>query len=348
MKKKLSFLLICSFLLTNVLFFSGCSNNTPKLRIYNWGDYIDKDLLDEFSEKYGIKVIYNEYATNEEMYVKLKNSRGQCDIVIPSDYMITKLVNEGLLEKLDFNNIPNYSEIDDNFKNLDFDPKNEYSVPYMWGTLGIIYNSNLIKDPITSWNDLWNPKYKDEILMLDSQRDSIGIALNLLGYSMNSKNKKELEEAKKLLVKQKELVHAYVGDEIKDQMVEEEGSIGVVWSGDAITMMETNPNLKYVVPKEGSNLWFDNLVIPKGTEHKKEAEMFINFIIGKEAAKKNCEYIGYSTPNKYAKEMLDDEVKNNTTAYPPKEVIEKGEVFIDLGDFIQEYDKIWTDIKVEE
>lgn len=218
----------------------------------------------------------------------------------------------------------------------------------MWGTLGIVYNTGLIKDNIKGWKDLWNPKYKDQILMVDSQRDSVGVALKMLGYSMNTTNLKELEKAKNALIKQKDLVHAYVGDEVKDQMVEEEAAMAVVWSGDAMTIKETNPKLKYVIPEEGANLWFDNLVIPKGTKHKKEAELFINFMTGAEASKKNVEYIGYSTPNLKAKAMLPEEIRENPSAYPSKEVIVKGEGFVDLGDFIKEYDKIWTDIKAQE
>ncbi|AWZ48581.1 spermidine/putrescine ABC transporter substrate-binding protein [Clostridiaceae bacterium 14S0207] len=348
MKKFLSYILLITFLVGTVLIPVGCGDNRVKLKVYNWGDYIDKSLLKEFENKYNIKVIYGEYATNEEMFVKLRNSPGQYDVVVPSDYMITKMIKEGLLEKLDFKNIPNYKDIDPQLKNLPFDPKNEYSVPYMWGTLGIVYNTGLIKDNIKGWKDLWNPKYKDQILMVDSQRDSVGVALKMLGYSMNTTNLKELEKAKNALIKQKDLVHAYVGDEVKDQMVEEEAAMAVVWSGDAMTIKETNPKLKYVIPEEGANLWFDNLVIPKGTKHKKEAELFINFMTGAEASKKNVEYIGYSTPNLKAKAMLPEEIRENPSAYPSKEVIVKGEGFVDLGDFIKEYDKIWTDIKAQE
>ncbi|CAM2931830.1 spermidine/putrescine ABC transporter substrate-binding protein [Hathewaya histolytica] len=347
MKKFLSCILGMVLLSTIILLPLGCGSKKKELRIYNWGDYMDKDLIKEFENRTNIKVRYNEFATNEEMYVKLKNSPGQYDLAIPSDYMITKMVNEGLLEKIDFNNIKNYAQIDSRFKHLPFDPNNEYSVPYMWGTLGIIYNTKMIKDEITSWNDIWNPKYKGQILMLDSQRDSIGIALKKLGYSVNSKNTNELNKAKEELMKQKPLVYAYVGDEVKDQMVEGEAAIAVVWSGDALTMMENNENLEYVIPKEGTNLWFDNMVIPKGSEHKKEAEMFINFMTEAEISKKNVEYIGYSTPNKEAQKLLPKEIIENPTAYPSDEVIKKSEVFIDLGNFIKEYDKVWTNVKAK-
>lgn len=326
---------------------TGCGSDKKTLNVYNWGDYIDESTIEEFEEEYGINVNYETFATNEDMYVKIKTGGTNYDVAIPSDYMITKMINEGLLEKINMNNITNYKYIDDRFKNLDFDPNNEYSVPYMWGTLGIIYNTKYIKENIDSWNALWNEKYKDQILMVNSQRDAIAVALKKLGYSLNTKNPKELEEAKQELIKQKPLVHAYVEDEVKDLMVDEEGYIAVVWSGDAVTMMERNPNLKYVIPKEGSNLWFDNMVIPKGSKNKEEAELFINFMTRPEIALKNVEYIGYSTPNTKTQEMLDEKIRNNKVAYPDDKELDNCEVFVDLGDFIKEYDKAWTEIKAQ-
>lgn len=278
------------FMLIGIMMFSlsGCGKGKDTLNVYNWGDYIDESVIKEFEKEYNVKVNYETFATNEDMYVKIKKGGTDYDVLVPSDYMITKMINENMLEKIDMNNIPNYKDIPSKFKNLAFDPKNEYSVPYMWGTVGIIYNTKLIKDNIDSWDALWNPKYKGQILMVDSQRDAIAVALKKLGYSMNTTNKAELEKAKQELIKQKPLVHAYVGDEVKDLMTDEEGAIAVVWSGDAVTMMKNNKNLRYVIPKEGSNLWFDNMVIPKGSKHKKEAEMFINFMTRPDIALKNC------------------------------------------------------------
>ncbi|WP_420888549.1 MULTISPECIES: ABC transporter substrate-binding protein [Clostridium] len=326
---------------------SGCGKGKDTLNVYNWGDYIDESVIKEFEKEYNVKVNYETFATNEDMYVKIKKGGTDYDVLVPSDYMITKMINENMLEKIDMNNIPNYKDIPSKFKNLAFDPKNEYSVPYMWGTVGIIYNTKLIKDNIDSWDALWNPKYKGQILMVDSQRDAIAVALKKLGYSMNTTNKAELEKAKQELIKQKPLVHAYVGDEVKDLMTDEEGAIAVVWSGDAVTMMKNNKNLRYVIPKEGSNLWFDNMVIPKGSKHKKEAEMFINFMTRPDIALKNVRYIGYSTPNTKTLEMMTPEERNNKTAYPEDAKIKKCDVFVDLGDFIKEYDRAWTEIKAK-
>jgi spermidine/putrescine transport system substrate-binding protein len=345
MKKITTLILTFMLLLAMITSLTGCGGEEKAvLNVYNWGDYIDKSVLEDFEKEYGIKVNYEEFATNEDMYWKLKKGGTNYDVAIPSDYMITKMINEDMLEKIDFNNIPNYKFIDDKFKNLAFDPNNEYSVPYMWGTVGIVYNTKVVKEEVDSWNILWDEKYKDQILMIKSVRDAIAIALDKLGYPMNSTNIDELEQAKEELMKQNELVLSYIGDEGKDRIVEEEGALGVFWSGDAITVMERNPDLRYVIPKEGSNLWFDNMVIPKGAKHKKEAELFINFMNRPEVALKNVDYIGYSTPNKETYNMLDEEVKNNKAAYPDEDMIKDSEVFVDLGDFIKEYDRIWTEV----
>ncbi|MCY6354630.1 ABC transporter substrate-binding protein [Clostridium sp. ZS2-4] len=345
-KKVVSLIMIASVL---TIFGAGCGKKEEAkvLNVYNWGDYIDESVLKDFEKESGIKVNYETYDTNENMYTKLKTGGANYDICIPSDYMITKMINEDMLEKIDFKNVPNYKYIDDKFKNLAFDPKNEYSVPYMWGTFGIIYNSKMVKEPVDSWNILWNEKYKGEILMFNSLRDTISISLKRLGYSMNSTNPDEIEKAKQELIKQKPLVRAYVVDEVKDMMVQEEAALAVVWAGDAINMISQNPDLKYVIPKEGSNMWFDNIVIPKGSKNKKEAELFIDFLTKADIAKKNADYIGYSTPNTETFKMLDEEVKNDKTAYPDDEILKKCEVFVDLGDNIKLYDKAWTEIKAK-
>lgn len=329
-----------------VLVSSGCSNQDQTvLNVYNWGDYIDESVIDEFEKEFNIKINYEDFATNEEMYVKIKSGGTDYDVAFPSDYMIEKMIREDLLLKLDMNNIPNYKHIDERFKNLDFDPNNEYSVPYMWGTVGILYNQKVVNESVDSWDILWDKKYEGQILMLDSQRDSIAVALKKLGYSMNSRNLGELEEAKAELIKQKPLLLAYVGDEVKDMMIGEEAALAVVWSGDAVYMMEENEDLRYVVPKEGSNYWFDNMVIPATSNNKKEAEMFIDFMTRPEIALKNTEYIGYSTTNTETMKLLDPEVVNNEVAYPDDEVLDNCEVFLDPAEFIKEYDRIWTEIK---
>lgn len=344
MKKSIKYVLFVLSIAIIGTVFAGCKKDENTLNVYNWGDYIAPEVIEEFEEEYGIKVNYSTFDTNEDMYVKVKSGGNSYDVLFPSDYIIEKMIKEDMLLKLDMNNIPNYKNIDEKFKNLDFDPDNEYSVPYMWGTLGIIYNKNAVTDKVESWDILWDEKYSGQILMLNSQRDSIAISLKRLGYSMNSTDKDELQKAKEELIKQKPLVYAYVGDEVKDLMIGEEADIGVVWSGDAVYMMGENENLDYVVPKEGSNLWFDNMVIPSTSKHKKEAELFINFMCRPDIALKNTEYIGYSTPNKETFKLLSKEMKNDDVAYPKDESLENCEIFNDLGEFTKEYSRIWTEI----
>ena len=324
---------------------SSCKKeNKVTLKVYNWGDYIGEDVIDAFEEEYGIDVIYDTFTSNEEMLVKIEKGGGSYDVLFPSDYMIEKMIKKNMLHKIDFNNIPNYKYIDEKFKNLDYDPNNEYSVPYMWGTLGIVYNTKKVTETVDSWNILWDEKYKKEIFMYDSQRDSLAVALKKLGFSLNTQNIEELEAAKQELMKQKPLVLSYVGDDVKNSMIMGTGALAVVYSGDAVFMKGENPNLEYVVPKEGSNFFVDAMVIPANSKHKKEAELFINFMCRTDIAVKNVEYIGYSTPHTAAKELLDTELKNDEDAYPGDEILKRCEMFHDLGDFVKEYDRVWTEI----
>jgi spermidine/putrescine transport system substrate-binding protein len=349
MKKSLKILVTVILLAVSIAGLAGCGGNKGKvtLNVYNWGDYIDETVIQDFEKQYGIKVVYDTFATNEDMYVKVKSGGSDYDVVFPSDYMITRMIREDMLYKIDFNNVPNYKYIDSKFKNLAYDPDNEYSVPYMWGTVGIIYNKKMVNEPVDSWKILWDKKYAKQILMLDSQRDSIGITLKLLGYPLNTKDAKQLEDAKNALIDQKKLVLAYTGDEVKDMMISGEAALAVVWSGDAVFMKRENPDLDYVVPKEGSNLWFDAMAIPKSSNNKKEAELFINYMCDTEVAFKNTDYIGYSTPHTEAKKKLSEEVANDRAAYPTEEDLKNCEVFEDLADTIKDYDRIWTEVKAK-
>ena len=327
---------------------TGCNrkaDSTKVLNIYNVGDYIDESLIEKFQQETGIEVLYETYDTNETMYQKVKSGSTNYDLVFPSDYMVQKMKNEGLLQKIDFSNIPNIKYIDKDFLNPVYDETNEYSVPYYWGTLGILYNKNMVSDPVDSWDILWNSKYAKNIMMFDSVRDTMGVALKKLGYSINSTNPKEINAAKEALMKQKDLVLAYVNDEGKDRIAAEEVAMGLVYSGDAVTLMKQNPNLAYSIPKEGTNKWVDAMCIPKTAQNKKEAEIFINFLLDPEVAKTNTEYIGYSTPNTGALELLDKSITDNPVAYPSKEVLDNTESFIDLGDTIKVYDKAWIELK---
>ena len=323
-------------------------NNSNVLYVYNWGDYIDPDLITKFESETGIDVKYDVYDTNEIMYQKLNSGNVSYDIVIPSDYMIQKMKKENMLAKIDYKNIPNYKYIGNQFRNLAYDPTNEYSVPYMWGTVGIIYNKKKVTDPVNSWDILWNKKYKDQVIMPDSVRDAMAVAEKKLGYSLNTENLNQIEKAKLELMKQKKdgLILAYMVDQVKDVMVDEEASLAVAWSGDAVTMMERNPNLAYALPKEGTNKWFDAIAIPKNSQHKKNAEKFINFLCNPENAKQNVEYIGYSTPNTEAYKLLPKEVRESKVAYPDPESLKNSEVFISLPDkILRKYDEAWLEIK---
>jgi len=348
MKKK--FLLVFTIVLL-IVFTAACSgsnknNGKVTLNVYNWGDYIAEGVIEDFEEKYpGIVVNYEMFETNEDMYAKIKNSKTSYDILIPSDYMIERLIKEDMLLKLDFNNIPNYKYISDDFRNLSFDPNNEYSVPYMWGTVGILYDKTVVQEDEIKWELLWDKKYEKKVLMLDSMRDTIGVALKLLGYSLNTVNENELLQARDKLIEQKPNVLAYVGDDVKDKMIAGEAAMAVMWAGDAVYCMGYNENLDFAVPAEGSNYFVDSIVIPKTSQHKKEAELFINFLCETEIAYRNADYIGYSTPHTEALKLLPEEIRNSKAAYPDREILKNCEVFVDLGENTKLYDRIWTEIK---
>ena len=330
--------------------FSGTSVN-----VYNWGEYIaiddgEEDSFDvngEFEKLTGIKVNYSNFASNEELYAKLKSGGSQYDIIIPSDYMASRLINEDMLEKLDFNNIPNFIYIDEKFKNPSYDPANEYSVPYMSGIMGIVYNTELVdeEDDVGSWDIMWNAKYTKEMLMFLNSRDSFAIALLKLGYSVNTTSEKELKEAAQLLKEQKLLVQAYVMDEIYDKMGGGEAALAPYYAGDAVVMMNDNPSLAFSIPREGTNVFVDALCIPKNAPHKDAAELYINFICETLVALKNCEYIGYATPHSAAYELLDDEIKNNEIIYPPDEIIANSQIYTALPpETTKIIDSMWTEI----
>lgn len=340
--------MVATILSTSVLS-TGCKkggdNSAKVLNVYNVGDYIDESLIDVFEEKTGIDVQYSTYDTNEMMYQKVKSNTTKYDLVFPSDYMVQKMEAEGMLQKIDYSNIPNAKYIDKRFRNPEYDPNDEYSVPYMWGTLGIVYNKKFVKEKVEDWDILWDKKYKRNILMFDSVRDTMGVALKNLGYSMNSKNQSEITAAKNELIRQKPLILAYVNDDGKDRMVAEEASLGIFYSGDVPLMKEENPNLEYAIPKEGSNKWTDAICIPTTADNKEWAEMFINFLCDPEINAINTEYIGYSTPISAGREKLPDYMKNDKSLYPDDSVLDKCEAFLNLGPAIKMYDKAWIQLK---
>ena len=345
MKKTIKAMMISGILATTLLAVGGCGNKQESLNVYNWGDYIDESVNTQFTKETGIKVNYKTFATNEDMYVDIEAGGSVYDVAFPSDYMIEKMIKNDLVEKMDMANMPNHINVDERFRGMQYDPTNEYSVPYMWGTVGIIYNIKTVKEPVESWDVLWDPQYEKQILMMDSQRDSIMVALKKLGYDMNTRDEGELEKAKQELINQKPLVLAYVGDEGKDKIINEEAAMMVAWSGDAVYMMRENEDLRYAIPKEGSNYWVDGMVIPKGAKNKAAAEKYIDFLCREDISAMNAEYIGYSTPITAARELLPEEEANSDVAYPAEDVTDQLEVFTDPSDIVKLYDRIWTEVK---
>jgi len=343
--KKLLFLMLAGLLLVTA---TACGEKQVVLNVYNWGDYIDETILTDFEEEYNIKVNYEMFASNEDMYVKMKQGGTKYDVAFPSDYMIEKMVREDMLVEFDATALDNFKNIGEKFTGLSYDPDNKYSVPYLWGTVGLVYNKELVdEEDVMSWDVLFDEKYNGQILMYDSQRDSLAVAFKKLGYSLNSTDPQELEEAKQLLIDQKKLVLAYVTDNIKTMMLSDEAAIGVDYSGDAFQILLEGGIDKYgySVPAEGSNMWFDAMVIPKGSEHVEEAKLFIDYMSRPEVALKNVEYVQYSTPNTAIMGDLSDELKSIPYAYPSDEELDNCEVFVDPGAFVEEYNKAWVEIK---
>lgn len=345
--KKIS-LLITIILLMGL--FAGCSDNSSeKVYVYNWGEYIDPQVKDLFEEKTGIKVVYDEFVDNEEMYPKIETGAVRYDVVCPSDYTIQKMIENNLISEINYENVPNIKYIDPSYLKSaeNFDPGNKYSVPYCWGTVGILYNKTMVEEPIDSWSVLFDEKYSGDILMIDSVRDAFGIALIYLGYDLNTTNKKEIEEAKALLSSQFPLVQSYVIDQVRDKMIGGDAALGVIYSGEAIYTARENPDLEYVVPKEGSNVWIDGWVIPKNCRSKENAEAFINFLCDPEIALMNFEYITYSTPNAAAREMVEDsEIKNSQVAFPDQATLDRCKTYHYLGEEIETfYNDQWNEVK---
>ncbi|PKG23656.1 ABC transporter substrate-binding protein [Niallia nealsonii] len=322
------------------------SGNT--LTVYNWGDYIDADLIKKFEKETGIKVVYETFDSNEAMMTKIQQGGTNYDIAIPSEYMIDKMKEENLLLPIDYSKIPNVKNIDRRFMDLSFDPENKYSIPYFWGTVGIVYNSNMLNGKkITSWEDLWDKDLKNQILLVDGAREIMGMSLNSLHYSLNDKNHQHLREAKEKLDTLTPNVKAIVGDEIRMLIENGEASVGVLWSGMASEIMWENEEVEYVVPKEGSNLWFDNMVIPKTAKNINGAHKFINFMLDAKNAAQNTEYVGYSTPNKAAMKYLPKETIEDKRFYLDEAMTAKLEVYENLGQkSLAEYNDLFLEFKM--
>lgn len=350
--KKLQMLFIGIVVLIIALYFGSAHIEKTEgytagktITIYNWGDYIDPDLITKFEKETGYKVVYETFDSNEAMYTKVKQGGTAYDITIPSDYMIEKMKKQHMLKTLDHSKIKGLSNIDPQFMNQVFDKGNRYSVPYFWGTLGIIYNDKYIqKNQIQHWEDLWNPAFKDQEMLIDGAREIMGIALTTAGKSVNSKNVADLNKAAAHLTSLAPNVKAVVADEIKMYMINEESSLAVTYSGEASEMLSENSHLHYVIPEEGSNLWFDNIVIPKTSKNTKGAYAFINFMLEPKNAAQNAEYIGYATPNAKAKALLPKKITADQQFYPSEKTMKNLEVYQDLG---QKYLGIYNDLFLE-
>ena len=315
------------------------------ISVYNWGDYIDSEVIDVFEAETGIKVIYETFETNEDMYAKIAMGGSSYDVIIPSDYMIERMIQEELLQPVNWNNVPNVKNIDPRFMNESYDPEGKYAVPYTWGTMGVLYNTEMVISEPDSWDVLLDETYKMDMFMLNAPRDTMAIALVMCGHDLNSTDPADLADAKKLLIDQKPLVLAYVVDEVKDKMIAGEATVALVWSGDATYCMSESDELNYVVPKEGSNIFYDAMCIPHNARNVSGAEKFIDFMCRADIAAMNYDYVGYAIPNTAAVELWGAEEYNASPVNnPPQETLDKCQVFKYLGDNTRVYDTIWTEV----
>ena len=323
------------------------------LNVYNWGEYIANgtdgslDVNAEFTRRTGIRVNYTTFDSNESLYSKLAGGGADYDIIIPSDYMVSKLIGQNMLAGLDFANIPNFQYIDEQFRNAEYDPENKYSVPYTWGVVGLFYNTDYVGEEVTSWSVLWDDRYAGKILMFDNPRDSFAIAQFRLEQPLNTASEADWQEAAELLKQQKPLVQAYVMDQIFDKMESGEAWLAPYYSGDAAILVDNNENIRFAVPEEGTNYFVDAVCIPATSSHKAEAEEYINFLCDPEIAGANMDYIGYSTPETAAKEYMDEETVNSPIHYPDSETLSRTQVFVNLPeDTSKLVDRLWAEVKM--
>ena len=357
MFKKSVLIAVCLILLVGLFVREGyceTSENGKFINVYSWGEFISNgvdgnlDVNRKFEEETGIRVNYKTFQNNEELFAKIISGGADYDVIIPSDYMISRLIENDMLSEIDFENIPNYSIIDDKFKNLKFDFENKYSVPYMWGVVGLFYNSKYVseREENITWDILWDSKYKNKILMFDNARDSFAVSLLRLGYSVNSDNPNEWKKAAEELIIQKPIVQAYVMDQIFDKIGNGEAWIAPYYAGDAVIMMKNNSDIRFVVPKAGTNLFVDSMCIPKNSKNKKLAEKYINFMCRTDIAYANVKQTGYSTPQVEVFNLLDDEIKNNKIYYPDVDTMNNAQIFVNLpSDINKLMDELWVEVK---
>ena len=349
--KRLKTILAC-FLVITILAGTGLSiaaekanAEIPQLNVFNWSEYLPQSVIDKFEKTYNVKVNYSTFSSNEEMLAKLMAGGSSYDVVVSSDYMVDVLVKQNLIQPIDKEDIPNFVNIGDSFKNLEFDKGNIYSVPYMWGDACIVYDASHVKEKITGFSDLWNPAFKNSIVLLDDERAIIGMALQKNGHSINDINHSDLEIAKKDLIKLQPNVKAYDSDSPKTLLINGEAKIGYVWGAEAFLAKKENKNLKVVIPKEGLFLQQDNFTIPRGAKQKKLAETFINFIYSPEISAEISKAFPYANPNVAAQKIMDKNILNDIAVYPPDSAVKTGEHLMDIGNEIKYFDRIWSEIK---
>lgn len=337
-----------ALLLINRELNEGSKTGTDTITVYNWGQYIDPELLQQFEEETGTKVIYETFDSNEAMMGKIEQGGTSYDVTIPSEYMVEMMKEKELLLPIDYDKVPNIKHIDPYFLDLAFDPTNKFSIPYFWGTVGIAFNPTLLEgQTFESWDNLWDSSLKQRVILVDSARETIGMGLNSLGYSLNSTNPDELREATNKLKAMRSNVKAVIGDEVTQLMINNEAAISLTWSGQAADMMYENEDIDYIVPEEGSNLWFDNIVIPKTADNIEGAHAFINFMLDPEVSAQNADYVGYSTPNLTALDLMDPEVVEDERFYPDEETRSHLEVYKNLGlELLGDYNELFLEFKM--
>lgn len=341
-------LITLSLIICSLVLLAACQSNSPKtLNFLNYGENIDQATLDAFTAETGIKVNVDAFDDMETMYQKLSKSSAVYDVVLVSDAIMPRMIEEKLLKPLDQKKIPNMNQMDPLYMNLAMDPNNVYSVPYMFGTVGIVYNKTLVNEPVDSWSALWNEAYAGRVFMFDTYRDTFGAALKLLGYSLNEKDPSAIKAATDLLIEQRKKVNPIYGVDNGTLLIPAgETAINMIWSGEGLNLQAENPDLVYVVPKEGANFWIDSLCIASKSEAVKEAHQFINFVSDKESALRIAEEIGFTTPNKEARALQPEEVKNNPNAYMSPEVMARCELYIDFSQEVKDtYFKAWNQLK---
>lgn len=318
---------------------------TSVLNFYNWSYYIAESTIPDFEKEFGVRVRYDNYSSNSELLAKMQIGASGYDLVVPSDYMVEIMIHMGLLQPINYDNIPNIENLDPRFRNMPFDPENRYSIPYQWGTTGIGINTKFVTEEVDSWEILWDERYRGRISVLDDMRSGLVPALKLLGYSVNTKDENELREARDLMFKQKEFVRTYSSDTYMDLLKSGDIWIAHGWSGDIYQVAKENDDIVYIIPKEGSYLWVDNLVIPRGVSNKFTAETFINYLLRPDVSAEISNFTGYSSPNMAAFPYIDPELLADETMYPPADVLDRLEYLRDVGDATRIYNRIWNEVK---